>query len=473
LTVNTEPPLTNFAEATSVAGDPGRVSALFRRHFHKGRGGRAKLAISTSLIARIVTALISFAIMPITIRYLGNEGYGLMVTISSVVGWLQFSNMGIGLGLQNALTEETAKGDRTVQRELVSTAVVALAAIGVGLLVVGAAVYSLIDWLKIFPPSTERFAYEIPWCVAIVFFGFVSTVVLGFVGPIYAARQELHLGSIQSVCSSAIGMLGTLFVVHNRLGLTGIVAVTVGATGLVQWAFALWTLYWRRIPELRPSLKFFTQSAWKRLFHSGLQFFLLQICNIVFFQLDAMLINHFLSADRVTPYAVAQKVFLQVGGLLGMVTGSLWAAYGNAKAQRDFVWIRSTHGKIVRLFCFFYGALSFGMVLAGKHILSWWVGVAAAPSVTLLFAVAFYFCLRDWTALYAMLLNGLNVIREQIPALIVTSLLALLFEIYLIKRFGTVGLAIGGGLGFLLAGGWYLPYVADRAIKKVAPVRLG
>src|SRR6266404_3060366 len=103
--------LENLVEEEIFPDKPGRldvVAGFLRRQFHQGRGGRAKLAISTSVVSRAVSTLISLLILPITVRYLGNEGYGLMVTISSVVGWLQFTNMGIGLGLQNALTEETA-----------------------------------------------------------------------------------------------------------------------------------------------------------------------------------------------------------------------------------------------------------------------------------------------------------------------------------------------------------------------------
>src|SRR3954467_8267062 len=77
------------------------LAGLAPRHFHSGRGGRAKLAISASLFSRVVTTAVSFVVLPISVRYLGNEGYGLMATITAVVGWLQFSNLGIGLGLQN------------------------------------------------------------------------------------------------------------------------------------------------------------------------------------------------------------------------------------------------------------------------------------------------------------------------------------------------------------------------------------
>src|ERR1043166_3255325 len=131
------------------------LAELARRHFHAGRGGRAKLAISVSFLARVITTAVSFVILPITVRYLGNEGYGLMITITAVVGWLQFTNLGIGLGLQNALIEETAKGNARAQKELVSTAVFSLVGIGLLLLVIGLSIFPHVTWARIFPPTTN------------------------------------------------------------------------------------------------------------------------------------------------------------------------------------------------------------------------------------------------------------------------------------------------------------------------------
>ena len=196
--------LTNADEASEDFESSFRLLGFFRKQFHSGRGGRAKLAISTSFIARVITTAVSFIILPITVRYLGNEGYGLMATISAVVGWLQFSNMGIGLGLQNALTGETAKGNASAQKELVSTAVFSLLGIGLVLIVAGLLVFPHVNWLRVFPPTTSRFTTEIPWTVLVVFLGFVSTVILGFVGPIYAARLELHVANIQTLVTSVL-----------------------------------------------------------------------------------------------------------------------------------------------------------------------------------------------------------------------------------------------------------------------------
>jgi|SRR6266850_214437 len=467
--VNTEPP-SQSSEPEVFSGPRARserLLGLFRKHFHKGRGGRAKLAISANLISRVVTTAMNFVTLPITVRYLGNEGYGLMIAISSVVGWLQFANMGIGLGLQNALTEETAKTNRQAQRELVSTAAISLLGIGSALLIVGLALFPFIDWLKVFPPTTSRFVNEIPWAVLIVFFGFTSTIVLGFVGPVYAARQELHLASIQGLVISLLTLIGTVVAVYYRWGLVGIVLCTIGITASMQWAFAIWNLYGRNISELRPRWSATTRSAWSRIFKNGLSFFLLQICNIAFFQLDAFLITHFLSAEQVTPYSVAQKVFLQTAGIFAIVSGSLWAAYGHAKAQGDSLWIRRTHQKMVKVFLLFFGCLTVAMIIAGHTLLALWVGATAAPSALLILAIALYFCIREWTALHAILLNGLNVIHPQVSALAVTAILTLILDLILVQHLGSIGLALGGFLGFAAAGAWYLPYLTSKTLASV------
>jgi O-antigen/teichoic acid export membrane protein len=440
------------------------LTTLARRHFHSGRGGRAKLAISISLVSRIVTTAVSFVVLPISIRYLGNEGYGLMTTITAVVGWLQFTNIGIGLGLQNALTDEVAKGNKQAQKELVSTAFFSLCAIGLVLFVSGLITFPHITWTRVFPPTSSRFTAEIPWTVLTVFFGFISTIILGFVNPIYAARQELHIGSIQALVTSLLTLLGTFTAVHFRWGLLGLTICTIGVTAVMQWGFALWTLFGRGLKELQPTVSALNRNAAARIYKNGINFLLLQICNIAFFQIDAFLIAHFLTVDQVTPYSVAQKVFLQTAGIFAIVTGSLWAAYGNAKAQGDYAWIRRTHSQMRKVFFVFFGGLALFMIVVGHKLLQLWVGSAAAPPTLLIAAVALYFIAREWTALHAMLLNGLNIVRPQVWNLLLTAIITLTLDIYLVTRLGPLGLAMGGFVAFAVAGAWYLPYLTSKAL---------
>src|SRR5947208_2902154 len=106
------------------------------------------------------------------------------------------------------------------------------------------------------------------------------------------------------------------------------------------------------------------------------------------------------------------------------------------------------------------------MMLFGHSALRWWVGTAAAPATILIIGVALYFCVRSWTALHAMLLNGLNVIQPQVWNLVLTAILALTLDLLLVTRLGPLGLAVGGLIAFAVAGAWYLPYLTAKALRE-------
>jgi len=239
-------------------------------------------------------------------------------------------------------------------------------------------------------------------------------------------------------------------------------------TALIQWIFAIWTLFGRGFKELHPTFAGMSRNAAVRIYSSGLNFFVLQICNIAFFQIDAFLITRFLTVDQVTPYSVAQKVFIQASGLFGIVAGSLWPAYGNANAQGDIAWIRRVHRKLVTSFLIMSGGLAVFMVVFGHRLLALWVGPAAAPTTLLISGVALYFLVRDWTGVHSALLNGLNIVRPQVWNVIVTAVLTLGLDLLLVQRLGPLGLAIGGFVAFSVSSAWYFSYLTAKALRPAA-----
>jgi O-antigen/teichoic acid export membrane protein len=423
--------------------------------------------MSTGFAARVVSALVAIVTTPIIVRYLGNEGYGLFTTISSVVAWLHLSNFGIGLGLQNALTEATARDDQEAQNSLISTAFFALSAIGAALALVGFAVFQWINWVEVFPPSTPRYVHEIPGTVLIVFFGFLTHFVLSCVGPIYAARQELHLLNGFNLVSHFASLTGLLAAVHFDLGLAGVAAASIGASAAMNWGFTGYYLYLRGPRQLRPRIGSITRQAWVKIYKTSLAFFVIQICAVALFQTDVMIIAHFVSAESVTPYAVAQKLFIQVAAVFALVLGPMWAAYAHARATGDLAWIRRVHGRIVRWFFVIYGVLLFGVALFGTRFFQLWVGESAAPNAALLMGVAAYFCLRQWTDLYAVLINGLDFITPQAISASIHTVITITLNLILVSRFGVYGIVAGSCIGYLLVSAWYLPLLARRALRSL------
>ena len=72
---------------------------------------RAGLTAATALGGRGVTVILSLATVPLALGYLGPERFGIWLTISSVIALLALTDLGIGNGLLNAVTQAMARGD--------------------------------------------------------------------------------------------------------------------------------------------------------------------------------------------------------------------------------------------------------------------------------------------------------------------------------------------------------------------------
>lgn len=67
------------------------------------RSVKAKKNIFASFIIKGTSILIGFYMVPLTIGYVDKEQYGVWLTLSSVVGWFSFFDIGLGNGLRNKL----------------------------------------------------------------------------------------------------------------------------------------------------------------------------------------------------------------------------------------------------------------------------------------------------------------------------------------------------------------------------------
>ena len=59
--------------------------------------------------------------VPLTLGYVNNETYGLWLTISSMISWMSYFDIGINNGLKNNLAAAFAKNDFELGKRLVST----------------------------------------------------------------------------------------------------------------------------------------------------------------------------------------------------------------------------------------------------------------------------------------------------------------------------------------------------------------
>jgi len=327
--------------------------------------------------------------------------------------------------------------------------------------------FPLIDWLRVFPLPTERFAADLPKLVALTLCCFICTTMWGFIQPIYAARQELHIYNLQTLLASLAGLICLLAAVYFRSGLLGVAISNIGITAGVTALFGLWTIYGRGLGELFPRWSCISGPALRSVARAGIGFLVLQICAVAVFQSDAFIISRFLPVDAVTPYSVGQRAFTQLIGILGIVTASLWPAFGNAKALADVAWMRRIYRKVILFSLLIYGAVFALLAILGNRLFALWVGKQAAPSTLLICAIGINYLLILWANNHAILLNAIGIIRKQVMIMCIHAIVVIAINIYLVQKMGVVGMAVGGSIAYLSVSAWYLPWLFHKSLGRI------
>jgi O-antigen/teichoic acid export membrane protein len=446
---------------------------LMRSRFSH-REKRAAKAMGVGFFGRIITLVTSFVSTSMLVVLLGGqEGYGIFVTISSIVGWIQLSNLGFGLGLQNTLIAAVAQNDIERQRRLITTTQFCLLAICSLVFVIWSAFFLLhaFSWEKILNAGNSVFAVEVNRAVFISGCLIILQILLSYVAPYYIAHQRLHVYSWWVFASQLSGFAGLLFAVWTKQSLVGLILFYQGLPAGVLVLNAIWATV--KDPAMMfPLPRFFSMIELRRITAIGMSFMLIMITGSLQYGLDNIIISRTLSPAEVTPYNLITKLFLVWYTMSSIIFTPLWGAFGNAFASNEIDWLKRRFSQIRFALLMLFSVFFLGIVLFGKLAIRLWVGPGIHVSITLIVLVGFYYLLRQWLDIYSMLINAVNAVKASAALALPCGLISAVC-MYLGAKWGGVnGMLIGMSVAFLATGCWIMPLIARRAMagKSQVPV---
>ena len=86
-----------------------------------------KKNIIGSFLLKCISIFISLQIVPLTIDYINPTRYGIWLTLSSIIAWLSYFDLGFAHGFRNRFAEAKAVGNYKLAKEYVSTTYAVLA----------------------------------------------------------------------------------------------------------------------------------------------------------------------------------------------------------------------------------------------------------------------------------------------------------------------------------------------------------
>ena len=382
--------------------------------FHSGdkRTQIVKRNVFYSAGIKGVSILVSLLLVPLTINYVSSELYGIWLTLSSIISWLGFFDVGFGLGLRNRLTTSIALGESRKGKILVSTTYCILSLVFLVIGTIGYFVCGLINWCDVLNISSQYHDVLIT-ASRIVVVTFCVSIVLRLIQNVFQAYQMTAAASSVETIAQILSLFLIYILTKTTCpNLNYLAFVFCGAPIVVYVVFSI-ILYNGRFKEVAPSFSCVDFKYARDLFTLGGQFFLIQIICIILYQSVNFVISHYCGPDQVTVYNIAYKYLYCALMAFNIIMAPLWSAYNDAYAKKDFVWMKSVYGKLMRINILVVVGLIV-MVIISPLVYKLWIGDSVFVPIVVSILVGLYIACQTVSTLHSSILNGMGIIKVQI-----------------------------------------------------------
>jgi O-antigen/teichoic acid export membrane protein len=398
------------------------------------RSVKAKKNILASFLIKGLSIAISLVLVPLTINYVNPSRYGIWLTISAIVAWFSFFDIGLTQGLRNKFAEAQAKGDNYIAQVYISTTYVLLGIIFFSIWLLFLIFNPLLNWSKILNVS-ESMRSEVSVLAVIVFTYFCISFVIKIITTVLIADQQPAKSSFIDLLGQIFSLIFVLILVKTTEGSLVKLGVALCVSPLLVLIGANFFLFKGIYKEYRPVISKVNFSYAKDLFNIGIIFFVIQVANIIQFQTANIIIARSFSTADVTSFNIVYKYF----GVLNMVfmifLTPFWSASTEAYQKNDIQWIKNGIKKYnyLNLFMILIGCL---MLVFSSTVYRLWLGEG---KVNIDFSLSLFGFLFFNTSMFGgkfvSFLNGISALRIQFIACIISPFLYILMALVLIKYF--------------------------------------
>ena len=318
------------------------LSTSIRGFLNKGqeRSVKARKNIIGSIGIKGASILISFVMVPLTLDYVSTSSYGIWLTLSSIVGWFSFFDIGLTQGLRNKFAEAKARGDDESAQVYVSTTYAILGIIFAAVWALYLIFSQFLDWSSILKVSDEMRS-EVTILALIVFTYFCLHFVLKIITTIVVADQQPAKSSLIDLLGQIVSLIFIGILVLTTEGSLINLGVALCLSPLLVLGGANLFLFNGVYKKFKPTLAKVDFSHSKGLFNLGMTFFVIQIAGIIQYQSANVIIARNFGTEEVTSYNIVYKYFLMINMIFTIFLTPFWSASTDAYAKQDFQWIKN------------------------------------------------------------------------------------------------------------------------------------
>ena len=442
---------------------------------HRDRSIR--LAVWTSLISKLGTIVLRLISIPVAIRLLGIDQFGVYAAITMAVGLIDMLHVGIGPALTRELSRALAAGDRNRERTvfatgiILSTGLTLLAGFGAAFLLYNVPIPKLFG--QEFAPLSEVM-YRAAWI------GLVILVIEMICITFEMARDgylETRFTNAWGAAGNIVGAGALLIGIWWIPTIEFLLIAVNGSIALAKLGNTIHLLVQR--PYLLPRFRHFRSTLVRPLALDGVRFSVTYIlAAMVEYNLMAFLIGRVIGPEAVGVFNVMITIHFSLAGVIGMFTKPYWPALMDAFERRDRPWILRSSRKLRLGGIGFAALVGMGLVSVGPILLPMWASeefsqVEESFQVDRLALLAFscYFLTHIWRHMNQTLALGVGMINPVVTTVVMEALFLLSVAgaaLVHTREISWIYFAMAGST--VLFTGWMFPLFFRRGVDHTSPL---
>lgn len=433
---------------------------------HSQRRNRSiRFAVVTSFLSKAGTVLLQLLSIPIAVRVLGREDFGLYTTVNLTLGLVSLLQVGVGPALTHGLAKALADDDESAQRELGSTAFFLMSGIAA---IAGIALAVVLLAVPLATLYGDAFAGKEAILRPALWTGLVLFILL-FVLNLTERVREGHLevasnnlwGAAGNVLAALLVGAGVWFVPQVWF----LVLAVHGA--LVAAKLCNTVTLWRKHPLMRPRASAFRASRARHLFGDGIAFSTCcLVTGIIEYYFCGWLVGRAGGPAEVALYGVFISLTVMQLGFVVMLSSPTWPAVAEAMARGDRDWARKAAKRLYQFGSAFALCSALGLTLLGPWILPLWLGDEFSQiDRPVLACYGLYFIAHVWRHLNHTMMIGTGQVSKLAGIQLIESALIAGVAWIALDHGGMAGMLAAMALVILALTGSFLPFRVWSALR--------
>lgn len=414
-------------------------------------GFRERQAVKTTAV---VTAFnyagmaVSLVTVPLYLRWLGREDYGLMLTALAFMGYLAFSGGGLNWGSMILISNALGREDRAEAAKIFRHNLVLAGAFGALALLIAASVYAAgsAGWrLPMFNDAPAGDAL-----VLIVGVQCAFTLVCDSAYSAFIALQQGYLTGLYQGSARLLGAVGGALAAYVYRDPVPVLAVQ-SASVVIVGIFATMHLL-RRNPWLLVGGSWISRAQTSLQLRVAASNLGLQIGRTIHGTAPTMVISSVAGVAFVPLYTVPTTLLKAIFSVFLSWNASLQPAYGSAWASGNREWVVNMFDRSLRWVTLIGAVAIAGFSVSAPEVISVWTSGALDPGIPMCLSVAAILVVQAFSAAVQFCLTGINQHRKIAAIELLHAATASVGAFVAVRLFGSDGVGLGMVVAYAATG---------------------